>query len=156
MNPLAEAPDGAVESSPERMRQLFSVLEEDGRAILLSPSTRCAEAMRQQMTDAGFEVEAMLPFNRASRPLLWFNKSVLRRKTVGRFQLWAFDQLVWIFRAIDNQLPWLPSSVIVIGRKIQAMHGSTRTGKASVFNAGVRQETGPLQAVARIGQVRGV
>ena len=66
---------------------------------------------------AGFAVEAILLFNRASRPGWWFNGSVLKRRTLGRLQLRNFDRLVWLWRRVDRYLPWPQTSLIGIGRK---------------------------------------
>jgi hypothetical protein len=43
------------------------------------------------------------------------NGRVLKRRNFSRFQLWAFDRLVWLWRRIDRILPWPPASIIAIG-----------------------------------------
>jgi hypothetical protein len=73
--------------------------------------------LRQRMTDAGFNVERILRFNRASRPGWWLNGTILKRRTISRFQLKNFDRLVWLWRRIDNSLPWSPTSIIAVGIK---------------------------------------
>jgi hypothetical protein len=69
------------------------------------------------MREAGFEVETVLRFNRASRPGWWLNGKVLKRRTISRLQLKNFDRLVWLWRRIDTYLPWPQTSIIGIGRK---------------------------------------
>ena len=69
------------------------------------------------MSEAGFVVEAMLRFNRISRPGWWFSGKIMKRRTISRFQLKNFDRLVWFWRIVDRWLPWNPTSIIAIGRK---------------------------------------
>ena len=56
------------------------------------------------MTEAGFAVETVLRFNRISRPGWWWNGKILKRRTIGRFQLKTFDRMVWFFRRIDRRI----------------------------------------------------
>ena len=69
------------------------------------------------MAEAGFVVETVLRFNRASRPGWWLTGSVMKRRTISRFQLRMFDRMVWLWRRIDGRLPWSPTSIIAVGRK---------------------------------------
>jgi hypothetical protein len=78
------------------------------------------DQLRQRMTEAGFEVETVLRFNRASRPGWWLNGTILKRRTISRLQLKNFDRLVWILRRVDSYLPWEQTSIIGIGRKTPA------------------------------------
>jgi hypothetical protein len=75
------------------------------------------EQLRERMAGAGFTVEAVLRFNRISRPGWWLNGKILKRRTISRSQLKNFDRLVWLFRRVDANLPWSPTSIIAIGRK---------------------------------------
>jgi glycosyltransferase involved in cell wall biosynthesis len=115
------------------LRNIRCLLEEGGRAVILVPCGQTIynsldeelghclryseEQLRQRMTDAGFEVEAILQFNRASRPGWWLNGTILKRRTISRVQLKNFDRLVWLLRRVDAHLPWPPTSIIGIGRK---------------------------------------
>ncbi|MCU1238355.1 MAG: glycosyl transferase, family 2 [Candidatus Solibacter sp.] len=115
------------------LQNIHAALREGGRAIILVPegqSIYCSldeelghwrryseEQLRARMVEAGFTVEAMLRFNRVSRPGWWWNGKVLRRRTISRSQLKNFDRLVWLFRRIDAKLPWSPTSIIAVGRK---------------------------------------
>ncbi len=115
------------------LRNIHSVLQEGGRAVILVPEGQSIynsldkelghwrryseEQLRQRMTEAGFTVEAMLRFNRISRPGWWFNGSILKKRTISRMQLRNFDRLVWLWRKLDPVLPWNPTSIIAVGRK---------------------------------------
>ena len=67
--------------------------------------------------EAGLKVEAMLRFNRSSRPAWWFTGKVLGRRKISRFQLKSFDRVAPLLRHIDGWLPWAPTSIIAVGRK---------------------------------------
>ncbi len=122
-----------IEDDLGALRNIHAALVEGGRAIILVPegqSIYCSldeelghfrryseDQLRGRMAEAGFKVEAMLRFNRISRPGWWFNGKILKRRTISRSQLKNFDRLVWLFRRIDAHLPWSPTSIIAIGRK---------------------------------------
>jgi glycosyltransferase involved in cell wall biosynthesis len=122
-----------IEDDLGALRNIHAALVEGGRAIILVPegqSIYCSldeelghfrryseDQLRGRMVEAGFKVEAMLRFNRISRPGWWFNGKILQRRTISRSQLKNFDRLVWLFRRIDAHLPWSPTSIIAIGRK---------------------------------------
>jgi len=122
-----------IEDDRAALRSIHETLQDGGRAIILVPEgqslfssldeelghrRRYAEGeLRRRMADAGFAVETVLRFNRVSRPGWWLNGKVLKRRTIGRFQLKAFDRMVWFFRRIDGYLPWAPTSLIAVGRK---------------------------------------
>jgi hypothetical protein len=42
---------------------------------------------------------------------------ILKRSTLSRFQLRIFNKLVWLWRKIDEMLPWGAVSIIAIARK---------------------------------------
>jgi SAM-dependent methyltransferase len=112
-----------------------SALEDGGRVIILVPEGQSIfgsldeelghwrryseQQLRHCLTEAGFEVEAVLRFNRISRPGWWINGKILKKRTISQFQLKNFDRLVWLFRRIDKLLPWSPTSIIAIGRKAE-------------------------------------
>jgi hypothetical protein len=70
------------------------------------------------MERAGFRVETMLDFNRISRPGWYVSGKLLRRSTFDALPLKFFDQLVWLWRRIDDHLPWPPTSIIAIAVKV--------------------------------------
>jgi glycosyltransferase involved in cell wall biosynthesis len=126
-----------IEDDLEALRNILSMLEEGGRAVILVPSGQSIynsldeelghfrryseDQLRERMTAAGFDVETVLRFNRASRPGWWLNGSVLKRRTISRLQLRNFDRLVWLLRRVDVYLPWPQTSVIGIGCKRAAV-----------------------------------
>ncbi len=110
---------------------IHSVLVPGGRALILVPEgmsvygtldevlghhRRYSESeLRTKMTAAGFRVERVLRFNRATRPAWFVNGRIFRKRTFSRFQIAVFDSLVWLWRRIDRFLPWPPTSLIAIG-----------------------------------------
>lgn len=64
---------------------------------------------------AGFRIERLLTFNRATYPAWFLNSRLLRAKKLSRTQLRAFDFLVPLWRRIDHLLVWPPTSLIGIG-----------------------------------------
>jgi glycosyltransferase involved in cell wall biosynthesis len=123
-----------IEDDLGALRNIRSLLQDGGAAVILVPSGQSIfnsldeelghfrryseDQLRQRMTEAGFDVETVLKFNRASRPGWWLNGTILKRRTISRVQLKNFDRLVWILRRIDAYLPWPQTSVIGIGRRI--------------------------------------
>ncbi|MCX6633205.1 MAG: glycosyltransferase [Candidatus Solibacter sp.] len=121
-----------VEDDLAALKNIRSALKPGGCAIILVPQDqkaygtldevlghyrRYSEAqLRARMEDAGFVVERMLHFNRASRPGWRFNGQLLKRRSFSRFQLKVFDTLVPLWRRIDHLFPWPAVSVIAIGR----------------------------------------
>ena len=71
--------------------------------------------LRQKMSAAGFQVDRIISFNRATWPGWYLNSRLLRRRTLSRIQLRLFDALVPLWRRIDPMLPWPPTSLIAIG-----------------------------------------
>jgi hypothetical protein len=69
------------------------------------------------MAEAGFTLEAMLRFNRSSRPAWWLSGKVFYQRKISRFQLKNFDRMAPLLRHIDPWLPWGPTSIIAVGRK---------------------------------------
>ena len=128
---VRQAPRWAQEA--EGARNLFSVLAPGGRAIVLVPQgpglygtldrvlgheRRYTEAMlRDTLENAGFAIERMFDFNRASRPGWWWNGTLLKRDRFSRVQLKALDWMIWLIRRIDRGLPWHGVSLIAIARR---------------------------------------
>jgi glycosyltransferase involved in cell wall biosynthesis/ubiquinone/menaquinone biosynthesis C-methylase UbiE len=115
------------------LSNIASTLAEGGRAIVLVPQgqsiygtldevlghyRRYSEAdLRNKMEQAGMRLEKMIRFNRVTRPAWFINGRIFKKRTFGRFQLWVFDRMVWLWRRIDSLLPWNPVSIIAIGVK---------------------------------------
>jgi glycosyltransferase involved in cell wall biosynthesis len=125
-----------IEDEKSALQNIRSMLVDGGRAVILVPAGQSIynsldeelghvrryseDQLRQSMIEAGFDVEAVLPFNRASRPGWWLNGTILKRRTISRMQLKNFDRLVWLVRRVDAHLPWPPTSIIGIGRRDDA------------------------------------
>ena len=115
------------------LRNIWEALEEGGRGIVLVPCgpelfgtldevlghhRRYTPAQFKELaTQAGFDVEALLSFNRIGSPAWWLNARVLRRKTFGLWQIKALNFLTPFFRVIDRFLPFPPLSIIAVLRK---------------------------------------
>jgi len=56
-------------------------------------------------------------FNRISRPAWYVSGKILKRTSLGRRQMRLFDRFVWLWRRIDQTLPWPSTSLIAIGVK---------------------------------------
>jgi len=123
-----------IEDDMQGLRNIHSVLEKGGRAVVLVPHGQeifgtldvalghhrrySRQELRQRMERAGFRVETMLDFNRISRPGWYVSGKLLRRSTFDALLLKFFDQLVWLWRRIDDHLPWPPTSIIAIAVKV--------------------------------------
>jgi SAM-dependent methyltransferase len=72
--------------------------------------------LREVVTAAGLEVEALFDFNRAG-VAGWRLNGLLGRTSFSRVQLKIFDSMVFLSRRLDRFLPWRGLSLIVIARK---------------------------------------
>jgi SAM-dependent methyltransferase len=115
------------------LANIASTLAEGGRAIVLVPQgqsiygtldevlghyRRYSELdLRNKMEQAGLRLEKLIRFNRVTRPAWFINGRIFKKRTFGRFQLWVFDRMVWLWRRIDSWLPWNPVSIIAVGVK---------------------------------------
>jgi glycosyltransferase involved in cell wall biosynthesis len=122
-----------VDDDDLALKNIASALAKGGKAIVLVPQgqaiygtldevlghyRRYSESeLREKMERAGLRVEKVLHFNRITRPAWYINGRWRRQRTFGRFQLWVFDRLVWLWRWIDPFLPWPSVSLIAIGAK---------------------------------------
>lgn len=122
-----------VHDDMQGLRNIWSVLEPGGHAIVLVPNDpglygtldhvlgherRYREQeLRSKLEAAGFRVERVFGFNRITRPGWILNGHILRRESFGRLQLWIFDRFVWFWRRIDERLPWRPVSIIAVAVK---------------------------------------
>ncbi|HTM47180.1 MAG TPA: glycosyltransferase [Bryobacteraceae bacterium] len=122
-----------VEDDMQGLRNIHSVLNSGGRAIILVPHgqdvfgtldvalghfRRYSHAeLKGKMEEVGFHVERILDFNRISRPPWYVSGRILKRTTLGPGQMKFFDRFVWLWRRIDSFLPWPPTSIIAIAVK---------------------------------------
>jgi SAM-dependent methyltransferase len=122
-----------VEDDATGLANIFSALESGGRAIVLVPEGQSVfgtidtalghfrryseQELRGKMTAAGFEVEQIIRFNRVSRPAWFVSGRILKRTSLDWNQMKLYDRMVWLWRRIDNFLPWRPTSIIAIARR---------------------------------------
>jgi glycosyltransferase involved in cell wall biosynthesis len=115
------------------LSNLHSALSLGGRAIVLVPQgpglygtldevlgherryTR--RTLGESLAAAGFEVERIFDFNRATAPAWWFNGRVLKRRHFGRVQLKLLNSSIWLVRRLDRWLPWGGTSLIAVARR---------------------------------------
>ncbi|MBI2922865.1 MAG: glycosyltransferase [Planctomycetes bacterium] len=135
LNVLEHIPDAAA-----ALRNMHDVLAPGGRAIILVPQGQwlygpmdraldhqkrySREDLRRAMTEAGFVVERTFDFNRVG-VLGWaLNSRLLGRTKMPKFQLKAFDALVWLWKIVDGLLPWHGLSIVAVGRKALEVPGT--------------------------------
>jgi SAM-dependent methyltransferase len=122
-----------VRDDMQGLRNIWSVLEPGGRAVVLVPNDPelygtldrvlghqrryTEQELRSKLEAAGFHIERVFGFNRVTRPGWIINGHILRRESFGRLQLWIFDRFVWFCRRIDAKLPWKPISIIAVAVK---------------------------------------
>ncbi len=115
------------------LANLFCALKPGGQALVLVPQGRAAfgtldhvlghyrrysrSELESKMKTAGFGLERILTFNRATFPGWFLNSRVLKRRTLSKTQLRFFDTLVPLWRLLDPVLPWPPTSLIAVGRR---------------------------------------
>jgi glycosyltransferase involved in cell wall biosynthesis len=120
-----------VEDDMTGLKNIYSALVPGGHAVVLVPQGASAFGtfdevlghfrryssveLTQKMAEAGFRIDRMLEFNRATYPAWLLNGKILRRRTLSRFQLALFDRFVPLLRRIDPSLPWPPTSLIAVG-----------------------------------------
>jgi len=122
-----------LEHDADVLRRILTLLEPGGRLVLLVPNGPAAygtldtavghfrrytrEGLATLLTNTGYELEKMISFNRVSWPGWRFNGQVLKAKGLSKTTMWLFNKLVWLWRIIDDKLPWEPVSIIAIARR---------------------------------------
>lgn len=122
-----------IENDAAALDSIRTLLKPSGRLILLVPNDPHAYGtidreighfrrytpahLRKLLTETGYEVEAILNFNRISMPGWRFTGQIRKARTLSRFALKIFDRFVWLWRRIDEALPWEPTSIIAIAKR---------------------------------------
>ena len=122
-----------VEDDAMGLRNIYSILDHGGRAIVLVPEGMSVygtidkalghfrryseDELKSKMEKTGFHVEQMVRFNRVSRPAWFVSGRIIKRTALDVNQMRVYDRLVWLWRRIDPLLPWKPTSIIAIARK---------------------------------------
>lgn len=112
------------------LRNIRSVLAPGGRAVVLVPQgpwlygsldealdhreRYTMSGLRSSLERAGFRVEQLLEFNRASVPGWWLNGRMMKKRTFSRVQLKFFDVLVPFLKRVDSWWPWPAQSLIAV------------------------------------------
>jgi 2-polyprenyl-3-methyl-5-hydroxy-6-metoxy-1,4-benzoquinol methylase len=115
------------------LANLRAALQPGGRAIVLVPQNPklhgsldqvlghvrryTRQSLRDALERAGFEVEHLFDFNRATTPAWWWNGKVLKRRHFGRVQLKVVNHTVWLMRPLDRILPWHGTSVVAVAKR---------------------------------------
>jgi glycosyltransferase involved in cell wall biosynthesis len=123
-----------IEDDLGALKNIHAALQPGGRALILVPHGQelygrmdevlghyrrySHDLLKARMEEAGFVVERILDFNRISRPGWYLNGRILKRASISRMQLRIFDASVWLWRVVDSWLPWGPTSIIAIGKKV--------------------------------------
>lgn len=123
-----------IDDDVDALRNIYSVLDQGGRAIILVPQHAwlyssldkvlghirrySSRQLSEVMKSAGFEIErTIVSFNKIG-VLSWIiNGKLLQRKKFSKIQLKILNIFTGIFRLINPLLPWSGLSVICIGRK---------------------------------------
>ena len=115
------------------LKSIRTLLKPGGRLIVLVPNDPKAygtidkeighyrrytpEHLKALVTDAGYEMEELLKFNRVSMPAWKFTGQVRKARTLSRVGLRLFDTFVPLWRGIDSALPWEPASIVAIAKR---------------------------------------
>jgi SAM-dependent methyltransferase len=140
-----------VDQDVTALRNIWESLDEGGRAIVLVPCgpelfgtldeilghvRRYTEAgLIEVATQAGFQVERLLKFNRAGVLGWWLNGRVLRKKTFDLGQIRMLNILTPLFRLLEPVLPLPPLSLIAILRKEASRPGFSESTTASAASS---------------------
>jgi glycosyltransferase involved in cell wall biosynthesis len=122
-----------LEEEDLALANIRSVLEPGGRAILLVPQAPALygtldevlghvrrytrASLAGALLKAGFQIETLFDFNRATFPMWWFNGRVLRLRHFARLQLKVLNSSVWILRQIEHALPFPGVSLVAVARR---------------------------------------
>ncbi len=117
------------------LRNIAGVLEPGGLIVALVPQRRSLYGMLDRslglkrrfgraelagmFTREGFEIEKTYQINKASAVGWFLQGKLLRRTRLGKPMLKVFDKTVWLWRLLDNVLPWPGLSLVMVARKKQ-------------------------------------
>jgi len=122
-----------VNDDMQGLRNMYDSLKPGGRALVLVPQGQelygtldevlghyrrySREELQTKMQQAGFRVENIVSFNRAACPGWYMTGKIFKRNLISPVQLKMFDRLVWLWRRVDNVLPWGSASIIGVAVK---------------------------------------
>ncbi len=121
-----------VDDDLDALGNIRRVLAPEGRAVVLVPQgpglfgtldevlghkrRYTSASLRQLAREAGFAVEAIVPFNRVGTAAWWLNGRLLRRRHFGLLQIVLLNVLTPLFRIVDRALPLPPLSLVAVIR----------------------------------------
>ena len=142
-----------ISGAKAALENFFEVLKPGGRLVLLVPQGQwlyspldealdhvkrySAAGLRTELAAAGFEVEKVFGFDRVGVVGWAIDGKILRRTLMPKFQLKAYDSLVWLWRGLDRWLPWHGLSVIAVATKPVA-EGAQAGGRVEAQDRGHR------------------
>jgi glycosyltransferase involved in cell wall biosynthesis len=122
-----------VQDEQGTLANLRSALETGGKLVVLVPQFPALYGMfdkvlehrerytRDKLKDslhkAGFDIETLFDFNRASVPSWYLNGKILQRKRFSLVQLKMLEILMPLIRIVDRFLPWGGLSLIAVAVK---------------------------------------
>jgi len=122
-----------IKDSQLALRNFYDVLTTGGVLVLLVPQgpwlysrldsfvshvkRYTKKILSEEILAAGFELESIIQFNRIGFWGWLINNKIMGRVEIPKYQMKFYDSLVWLWRRIDNKLPWPGLSLIAIARK---------------------------------------
>jgi glycosyltransferase involved in cell wall biosynthesis len=77
------------------------------------------DELRRMLEASGFAITRIHNLNKVSALPWYIYSRLLRRRSINKVALKAFDKSVWLWRRIDGALPWKGLSLIVVTRRLE-------------------------------------
>lgn len=122
-----------IKDSQLALTNFYNVLTKGGALVLLVPQVPwlysrldssighvkryTKQILSEEIIAAGFELESIIQFNRIGFWGWLINNKIMGRIQIPKYQMKFYDSLVWLWRRIDNILPWPGLSLIAVARK---------------------------------------
>lgn len=122
-----------IEDESQALRNTHAVLKPGGRVVFVVPAGERlfgtvdeavghvrrynARSFETRLRAAGFDVERVFSMNKVGVFGWILNGKILRRKSLGRFQMKAFNAIVPVLKLVDRLMPWTGLSLVVVARR---------------------------------------
>lgn len=122
-----------LDDDVQAMKNIASLLSISGRAVIFVPGHSSAfgsmditlgrkrryspHTIKAISEKAGLDVEKIIPFNRAGIISWWINGKLLKKRDLGRFQIYCFDLITPLLRKIDQFIPAPALTYIAVLKK---------------------------------------